>query len=45
MVLNDTFKPAFNELPGLENIMPCDYGGKGPSFDKLCGKWKLKQLI
>ncbi|VUZ46222.1 unnamed protein product [Hymenolepis diminuta] len=36
LVLSGSLKPAFDELPGLEEICPQEYGGKALPFDELC---------
>ncbi len=45
MILSGSFQAAFDEMPGLEAIMPKEYGGKAPAFDDLWGKLKETQTL
>ncbi|KAM7541471.1 hypothetical protein Aperf_G00000035300 [Anoplocephala perfoliata] len=38
LVLSESLQPAFDELPGLEKILPQEYGGKALPFDEFCEK-------
>lgn len=44
IVASDSFQEAFNEIPGLEAVMPKEYGGNAPSFEKIWGE-KVKLNI
>ncbi len=38
MVLSGSLQPAFDEIDGLKELLPAEYGGTNGHFDEIFGK-------
>ncbi len=38
--MSGSLQPAFDAMPGLEEIMPKEYGGKAPPYNEVFGRFQ-----